>query len=546
MEHLDHKKKITIMVAIMAAMLFAALNQTIVGTALPRIIAELGGMDYYSWVFTIYMLTSSVTAILVGKLSDMYGRKPFILLGIGLFVIGSFMNGTSSDIVQLIVYRGLQGFGGGMIMSTAYTAIGDLFAPRERGRWQGLMSSVFGLASVFGPTLGGYIVDHAPWHWVFWVFLPFGIVAFALIWTLFPSVPRKETAPVDYFGSLFLTVTMVPMLLAFSWAGSKYAWGSGQIIGLFGFSAVALVIFIFVEKVVKSPVLPLHLFKNSIFTVSNMAGFTMGAGMFGAIMYMPFFVQGVMGTSATNSGYVTMPMTLSLVAGSALGGQLITRTGKYKALAIVGLIIMTAGMYSMSYMGTNTTIPIAVLNMILVGLGLGVAMPVFTLTVQNAVDQKLLGVATASSQLFRSLGGTIGVSIMGTVLAHRMASKMQELTSAAGGGADLSKMSPDVAQKLEALRNPQVLVDPSQLEQIRQSLPAPMQDMFTKLVDMLREALAYSLSGVFLTGSIIVVAAVVLTFFLKEIPLRTSRKKPTAEEGSKESLPKELQGQPGN
>ncbi|MCC2686625.1 MAG: yusP2, partial [Paenibacillaceae bacterium] len=428
MEHLDQRTKMTIMIAIMAAMLFAALNQTIVGTALPRIISELGGMDYYSWVFTIYMLTSSITAILVGKLSDMYGRKPFILLGIGIFIVGSFLNGTSTDIVQLIVYRGLQGFGGGMIMSSAYTVIGDLFAPRERGRWQGLMSAAFGLASVFGPTLGGYMVDHAPWHWVFWVFLPFGIVAFALIWKLFPKVPRRDTAPVDYFGSLFLTVAMVPMLLAFSWAGTKYAWGSTQVFLLFGISLAALAVFIYVEKIAKSPVLPLKLFRSSVFTISNLAGFTMGAGMFGAIMYMPFFVQGVMGTSATLSGYVTMPMTLSLVAGSALGGQLISRTGKYKLLAIGGLVIMTVGMFTMSLMNTETGIPFAILNMILVGIGLGAAMPVFTLTVQNDVKQELLGVATASSQLFRSLGGTIGVSVMGTVLSHRMMNKMQELS----------------------------------------------------------------------------------------------------------------------
>jgi MFS family permease len=413
-----------------------------------------------------------------------------------------------------------------MIMSSAYTVIGDLFAPRERGRWQGLMSAAFGLASVFGPTLGGYMVDHAPWHWVFWVFLPFGIVAFGLIWKLFPKVPRRETAPVDYFGSIFLTVSMVPMLLAFSWAGTKYAWGSTQIFLLFGISLAALAVFIYVEKVAKSPVLPLQLFRSSVFTISNLAGFTMGAGMFGAIMYMPFFVQGVMGTSATLSGYVTMPMTLSLVAGSALGGQLISRTGKYKLLAIGGLVIMTVGMFTMSLMNTETGIPFAILNMILVGVGLGTAMPVFTLTVQNDVKQELLGVATASSQLFRSLGGTIGVSVMGTVLSHRMMTKMQELSGgiSAGGAGGASAVSPEIAKNLEALKNPQVLVDPAKLEQIRASLPASMQDLFTQLLAMVKEALSYSLSGVFLTGAFIVIFAVILTLFLKEVPLRSGKK----------------------
>lgn len=522
MEHLGHKQKITIMIAIMTAMLFAALNQTIVGTALPRIIAELGGMEYFSWVFTIYMLASSVTAILVGKLSDIYGRKPFILLGLVIFILGSFLSGLSNTIIQLIVYRGIQGFGGGMIMSTAFTAVGDLFSPRERGKWQGIMSAVFGLASVFGPTLGGYIVDHADWHWVFWVFLPFGLIALALIWFMFPSVPKREGESVDYFGSLFLTLSMIPMLLAFSWAGTQYDWGSIEILGLFASSLAALAVFIGIEKKVKSPVMPLHLFKNNIFTLSNIIGFTLGAGMFGAIMYMPFFVQGVIGTSATASGFVMMPMTLSMVVASAISGQITTKTGKYKKLALVGLFIMCLGMVSMSWMDMDTTNTTAVINMIIVGLGLGIGFPIFTLTVQNAVEQKWLGVATASSQLFRQLGGTIGVSLMGTVMSYRMTEEMERLSSQAGVG-DMTQVNPDLAEKMTALQNPQVLMDPEKLEQIQAGLPAEMQSFFLQLVDMLREALSYSLSGVFLSGAIVIGIAFILTFFLKEIPLRGKR-----------------------
>lgn len=545
MEYLEHKRKVTIMIAIMAAMLFAALNQTIVGTALPRIIAELGGMEYYSWVFTIYMLTSSVTTILVGKLSDLYGRKPFILLGIAIFMIGSFLTGLSTTIIQLIIYRGIQGFGAGMIMSTAFTAIGDLFAPRERGKWQGLMGASFGLASVFGPTLGGYIVDHAAWHWVFWIFLPLGFVAFALIWSLFPSVERKQAEPVDYYGSGLLTIIMVNMLLAFSWAGTKYAWGSAQIVGLFVISLAALIIFIIVESKVKSPVLPLFLFKSSIFTVSNLVGLTMGAGMFGAIMYMPFFVQGVMGTSATHSGYVTMPMTLSLVVGSAWGGQIISKTGKYKIMALSGLFMMTAGMVSMSFMDTATTTLVAVINMIIVGLGLGFSMPVFTLTVQNSVEQQHLGVATSSSQLFRSIGGTIGVSVMGTVLAHRMASRMSELANNAGR-AGQTELSPEITKKLEALKDPQVLLDPAKLDEIKQSLPEQMHDVFTGLIAALREALSYSLSGVFWAGAIIVLFAFLLTFFLREVPLRSSVKNSKGKNRGEPDHEEELKPQTSN
>lgn len=525
MEHLDQRKKVTIMISIMATMLFAALNQTIVGTALPRIIAELGGMEYYSWVFTIYMLTSSITTILVGKLSDMYGRKPFILIGIAIFIAGSFLSGTSGTIIQLIVYRGIQGFGAGMIMSTAFASIGDLFAPRERGRWQGLMSASFGLASVFGPTLGGYIVDHFQWHWVFWVFLPVGLIAMALIWILFPSVPRKEKASIDFLGSLFLTLTMVPLLLAFSWAGSKFAWGSGPVIGLFAAAAGALVLFIVVERRVHNPVLPLALFRSSIFSISNLSGFLLGAGMFGAIMYMPFFVQGVMGTSATNSGFITMPMMLSLVVGSALGGQIISRTGKYKYLASAGMLMMTVGMFLMSFMSEATSLWLIISYMILVGLGVGFGMPVFTLTVQNAADPNLLGVATASAQLFRSLGGTIGVSIMGTVLAHRIGFRMKELAGQSGDTGMPSNLSPDVAEKLQALNNPQLLLDPPKLQSLRTSLPDSMHEVFDNLVAMLHDALGYGLSGVFLTGAFIVTSAFLLTFFLKEVPLRSAKRK---------------------
>jgi len=530
MEHLEHKKKITIMIAILAAMLFAALNQTIVSTALPRIISELNStMDYYSWIFTVFMLASTITAVLVGKLSDIYGRKPFILTGIFLFMAGSLLCGLSGNIIQLIVYRGVQGLGAGMIMSTSFTAIGDLFAPRERGRWQGLMGGVFGLASVFGPTLGGWIVDHADWHWVFWVFLPIGVLAFALIMALFPSVPKREGETVDYFGSFFLTACIVPLLLAFTWAGNRYDWGSPTIVGLLIGAAAALALFVAAEWKAKSPVLPLHMFANSVFTLSNVVGFIIGAGMFGAIMYMPFFVQGVIGTSATISGYVMMPMTLSLVVGSAISGQIITKTGKYKLQALVGLAIMGSGMWLLTTMNTGTTNAVAIAYMIVVGLGLGISFPIFTLTVQNAVSDRLLGVATASTQLFRQLGGTIGVAVMGTVMNHRMSDRMAELASSLES--DASAVPPEAAGAFEQLRDPQVLIDPSKLAAVERALPAGMEERFDAVVAALREALSYSLTGVFLTCAAVIVVAFALTLFLKEVPLRTGKRGKPAEAG---------------
>ncbi|OZM57508.1 MFS transporter [Lottiidibacillus patelloidae] len=518
MELLDQKKKITIMVAIMAAMLFAALNQTIVGTALPRIISDLGGLEYFSWVFTIYMLTSSVTAILVGKLSDIYGRKPFLIIGLLIFILGSFLTGLSTTIAHLIIFRGIQGFGGGMIMSTAFTAIGDLFSPRERGKWQGMMSGVFGLASVFGPTLGGWIVDHLHWHWVFWVFLPLGLIVLPLIYFLFPTTKQQEKESIDYYGSLFITATMVPLLLAFSWAGTKYEWNSVEILGLLTVSIIAFIIFVRIENKVASPLLPLFLFKNKIFTLSNLVGFTLGAGMFGAIMYMPFFVQGVIGTSAAVSGLVLMPMTLSMVFASAISGQLISKTGKYKILALIGLLIMSTGLFSLSLMDKDTTNITAIINMIIVGLGLGISFPIFTLTIQNSVEHRYLGVATASSQLFRQLGGTVGVSIMGAIMSFRMNDKLQS------SFASMPREVEHLSERIENIQSPQLLINPEQLQKVQESLPEALLSTFNNLLLVLTEALSYSLTGVFFAGGIVIFTAFVMTIFLDEIPLRTFNK----------------------
>lgn len=515
-EELDLKKKITIMIAIMAAVLFVALNQTIIGTALPMIVADIGGIHYFNWVFTAYMLATSVTAILVGKLSDIYGRKPFILIGLAIFTLGSFLNGTSNTMVQLIAYRAVQGFGAGMIMSTSFTAVGDLFTPRERGRWQGLMGASFGIASVFGPTMGGYIVDHFDWHWVFWIFLPFGIVAFGLIWRLFPVTEQNEREPIDFLGAVLLAGTIVPLLLAFSWAGTDYAWSSPIIIGLFIASAVALSMFIVVELKMVSPILPLDLFRNSVFTISNLVGFMMGMGMFGTIMFMPFFIQGVMGTSATQTGFIMMSMTLSNVAGSTISGQIMTITGKYKRLALVGLTLMGSGLAAASFLHAEIAVWKVVANMIVFGFGLGTCFPIFTITVQNTVPHRLLGVATSSAQLFRQMGGTMGVAIFGSVMNGLMGRHLQGMTAV------MKELPAEIEDEIGDLTNPQVLMDHEQLAQIQQSLPERVQDVYIQLIGHLREGLSYALNGVFLTGASVMVLAFILTLFLKELKLRTS------------------------
>jgi len=523
MEHLSLKRKITIMIAVMAAMFFAAINQTITSTAMPRIIAILDGMDYYTWTINIYLLTSTIATILVGKLSDMYGRKPFILIGILLFMIGAFLTGTSHDVFQFITYRGIQGVGAGIIQSTAFTVVGDLFAPRERGKWMGLMTAVFGFSSVLGPTLGGYLVDHIDWHWLFWIFLPLGVVAFIMIMVLFPKVDRKPGQHIDYMGSLFLTIAIVPLLLAFSWAGTEYAWGSVQILGLLAVTVIAAAIFIFIEAKVKEPVLPLHLFKNSVVTVSNLIGFIMNFGLMGAMIYISFFVQGVLGISPTYAGYVTIPMSLSMVITSAVTGQLIAKTGKYKRFALTGIPVMIIGMTGMIFMHN---IAFTIATTIVFGIGLGLGMPVFSLATQNAVSHKELGVVTASTQLFRNLGGTIGIAVMGTVMSNSLTKNLKSAFTSSTAP-DFSKVDPQLAQQLQGFANPTTLMNKPLIEKTMEELPKEVQPLFTQMIDTIRDALSSTLSTVFFTGALVLCAALLLAFFLKELPLRTSNQSHT-------------------
>lgn len=521
MEHLDQRRKLAIILSIMAAMLFVALNQTIVGTALPRIVSELGGIDYFEWVFTIFMLASSITAILVGKISDIYGRKPFILIGLGIFTLGSFLCGTSPTIYHMIAYRFLQGFGGGMIMSTAFTSIGDLFPPRERGRWQGLMAASFGIASVFGPTMGGYIVDHWDWHWVFWIFLPFGLVAFSLIFWLFPTIKPDSHAKIDYWGAVFLAGTVTPLMLAFSLGGTTFAWSSVPIFMLVGGMGVSFALFVLTEKKAPNPILPLHLFKNSIFTISNVVKFIIGMGMFSIIMFMPFFIQGVMERSATQTGFIMMTMTLSMVLASTSVGQFITKSGKYKRWANGGLLLMAAGIYFISQLDGSSTNLRLILSLIPVGLGLGTAFPIFILTIQNAVEHEHLGVATSSAQLFRQLGGTVGVSLMGTILSSQMSSRIQ---SSALPIAE-ENLTEEAKAEFAQLQNPKNLMDPEKIQAIRSDMPERFAASFETMLSFLRDTLQQALTGVFLTALVIILTGFVLSLFLKEIPLRTTNQK---------------------
>ncbi len=501
------------------AMLLAALDQTVVGTAMPRVIAELKGFNHYAWVFTAYMVTSTTMVPIFGKLSDIYGRKWFYLGGVATFLMASWLCGLSQTMTQLILFRGLQGVGAGVMQAIAFTVVGDLFPPAERGKIQGVFSAVFGLASIVGPTLGGWITDNLNWRWVFYVNVPIGVLALATLFFFFPHIkPHGHERSIDYWGVLALIFGVVPMLIAFSWAGTEYPWGSSRIIGLLAFSAIMLLGFVWLETRAQEPVIPLSLFRNRTFTVSVISTFITSAGMFGAIMYIPLFVQGVIGTSATSSGTILMPMMFALIFSSIVSGQIISRTGKYKAITIIGLLVMTGGLYLLSRMDASATNALVVRNMVITGLGLGVTMPVFTMAVQNALPYKMLGVGTSSLQFFRSIGGTIGVAIYGSLLNNRFQDALQTNLPR-----QLTQIVP--ADRLKALDNPQVLVSPEARQAMQQAFAqmGPQgEQILRQLMESIKVSLSSAITGIFLVAAAAVLVSTIVTLFLPELPLRRS------------------------
>lgn len=520
MEELDYRQKVITMIVVMTALLFISLSQTIVVTALPRIIATLGGIKYYSWVFSIFLLASSVPAILVGKLSDIYGRRPFFLIGLSLFMVGALFSGLSLNIYHLIISRGIQGLGGGMILVSSFASVGDLFVPRERARWQGLLTGVFGVASLLGPALGGYIVDNTDWRWVFWVFLPVGVIAFIFIYRLYPKVEKNGPEELDFYGTPLLIVFALSLLLIVTWGGERYPWASPVMISLIIILLLSALAIILVERRMKNPVLPLELFTNRIFTVSILVGCLLGVGFFGVIMYMPILIQGMMGASAMLSGLVVMPLTVCTVIASAASGQAVTRSGNYKKLALTGLVVMALGLLSIAYMQPNTSLLLGAFNMVVVGAGLGITLPIFTLTTQNAVDGSQVGVATASFQMARQFGGTIGVSIMGLIMNQRLSAQLSRLFDSPAVVA-LGESEPAFANTLTSMQNIQVFMNAQEMSRIRSLLPPHLESSFAMLLEAVRSAFGFALFGVFINLALVLLLAFVIALFLEEIPLRT-------------------------
>jgi EmrB/QacA subfamily drug resistance transporter len=494
---LSHEAR-RVFVGLMLGMLVASISQTIVGPAMPRIVAELGGMDHYSWVATAAMLVSAITVPIVGKLSDLYGRRGFYLAGLVVFMLGSVVSGFAGSFWVLVLGRAIQGLGMGTIMPLSQTIIGDIIPARQRGKYQGLMGAVFGVTSVAGPLAGGFITDHWGWRWLFFAAVPVGLVATTVIARFLHLPHTRREARIDYLGIATLTVALVSLLLATSLGGTSYPWGSATILGLYALGVVALVGFVVVERRAEEPVIPLRLFRSSVFTASNVASFAVAMVMFGSIIYIPVYAQGVLGVDATNSGLILMPLMLGLIVMGILSGLVITRTGRYKGIMLTGVAIMGAGLYLLTRLSATSTQAQLTLAMVVLGVGLGMAMQQYTLVVQNAAARSDLGVATASTQFFRNVGSTVGIAVFGTVMTSGLAAAIA------------GHLPAEVAARM-----PAGSVDAGSVLD-----PAALAGLPPVVADAVRQGLADQLHLVFLIALPLVAVVFLATLAITPLPLR--------------------------
>src|SRR5438094_2286449 len=479
------------------ALFLAALDQTIVGTALPRIVAELNGLDYYAWVATSYLVTSTTLTPIAGKLGDLFGRKPFLLGGMIGFVLASALCGQAQNMLELVAFRGLQGIFGGVLFASVFATIGDLYAPAQRAKLQGVFGGIFGLASVVGPTVGGYLTDNLSWRWVFYVNVPVGVLAVAVCVITLPMVVHKASwRDIDFAGAFALAATLVPLLVALS-ITRDHEFTSVEVLSLLAVAAVMAVVFFVLERRTPHPVVPFDLWKNPPFPVSTIIGFLLGFSMFGAILYVSLIYQGVLGIPATNSGLLITPLMVGLITASVITGQLMVRIKRYRYLGPVGLVIMTGGLLLLAQVGVGTPEIEVVRDLVLVGLGVGIGMPLYLNATQSAVDARYLGVVSSQIQFWRNIGSTVGVAILGAVLSHELTQKI------------VASIPPQLAGALPANGNAQAIFDPTVMQKIP---PA--------VLVAIRTALASSLHDIFLIAAVVASFSVVLSLFLQEVPLR--------------------------
>ncbi|NMP22929.1 MDR family MFS transporter [Sulfobacillus harzensis] len=507
-----------VLVAVLITMFFSSMDQTVVSTAMPTIIGDLKGLTLYAWVFTAYMMASSVTVPIYGKMSDVYGRKPFYIFGLIAFMVGSAISGTAHSMMALILSRAGQGIGAGAMMSMPRATIGDIFNPRERGRWMGIIGGVFGLASIIGPALGGWITDNFGWRWVFYINLPIAFIALVLVWAFLPRVRTAHKATPDLVGSLILVVGLLAVLLGFTWAGSTYPWGSWQVISLFAGGGLVLLGFVLYELHTKDPVLNPTLFKNPIFSSSMVVGLMVSMGLFGSLMFLPLFVQGVIGLSASGSGVILTPMMLSFIVASMIGGQLITRTGRYKWQAHISALVMILGMVLLTRMSASTKYPTVIVNMIVLGLGVGTLMPLLNVAVQNAFPYKILGMVNSTQQFVSSLGGVIASPILGSLMTGTFTRELpRQLPPHLK--ALIAKLPTNMRVQL---LNPQALATAS----AQKALAAKFAHipggtvLYQQFLHAFKVSLSMGIVDLFKMGIAFSVVAFVGTFFLREVKLK--------------------------
>jgi EmrB/QacA subfamily drug resistance transporter len=502
---LARRQILLLMGGLMTGMLLAALDQTIVGTALPTIVGELGGIAHYSWVVTAYLLASTASTPLYGKISDLYGRRPVFLFAIGTFLLGSLLAGMAQDMTQLIVTRGIQGLGAGGLMTLAFTIISDVVSPRERGRYQGLFGAVFGVSSVAGPLVGGYFAEHN-WRWIFYLNVPLGLLAIVVCYHVMRLVPfHRRPHSIDWIGATLMVAGVSTLLLALSWGGNEYAWRSPIIIALFAAGVVLAVLFLLQESRAAEPILPLGLFRRPTFALANAAGFILGLVMFGSIIFIPLYLQIVKGASPTRSGLLMLPMMAGVIVTSVISGQAISRIGRYKWFPVAGSVVLCAGMLLFTRLHVDTPLWISFCYMVVIGIGLGLCMQSLILAVQNAVDLQDLGAGTSAATFFRSLGGSFGVAILGAVLAARLNTELAERMPPA-----LAQLPPAQAGELVAAGGGEISInEPAKIL----AFPEPV-----RLA--VQEAFVDSLHRVFLVTGLVAIAAVIVTVLMPDRELR--------------------------
>jgi EmrB/QacA subfamily drug resistance transporter len=501
---------------LLLVMLLAALDSTIVATALPTIVGEMGGIGHLSWVVTAYLLAQTVVTPLYGKLGDLYGRKRVLQSAVVIFLVGSALCGMARSLEALIAFRALQGLGGGGLMVSSMAAVGDVIPPRERGRYQGIFGGVFGLSSVAGPLIGGFFTTHLSWRWIFYVNLPLGIAAMLVLGATLPANPERKKHRIDYAGASALAAALAAVVLLTDLGGTAWPWASPQIVGLGVIGAVSLALFVWLEGRAAEPVLPLRLFRNRIFSVSSAVGVVVGFAMFGSITFLPLFLQTVKGASPTNSGLQLLPVMGGMLVTSIVSGQLISRWGRYRLFPILGTAVMSAGLFLLARMRPDTSLAAASLAMLVVGAGLGMVMQVLVLAVQNSVDYEDLGVATSGATLFRSIGGSLGTAVLGAVFTARLTAELaRAVPGSAGAVMGGGGMDPSAVQRMPA------------------PVRAAFLDVFTR-----------SLDHVFLVAAAIGAAAFLLSWLLEERPLRASVAAGGAGVGESMAMPQDEESWP--